>query len=775
MVPASEAISDQQVELLKSLDGDRKPGEDREAKKGDRTGPGRRRSRTRGSPETEVGQTRSPVSAHQSLSEQLCDRTSDQGGQTDPIEIMETIGEDDEGQNTDVRSDQLRLFAPDAQGGLPVNNPSHVASAGGSANGRTTAGSSTSFSRPAYGTSLQASGRTANGGASHLGSQSSRDDTRRRTATVDDLLEQDTEVDDFLNQMRARVDREKQPASVDRHNLEHLLEAATQRRMDLIAQMGSQLDQAALLSTRKAVGPVSSTGHRVGSSQATGRGTPQHEWTRQSWEIDNPTRSKSMVAEAACSDKSKKGRKRKTKKHRKGKSRDGSTASSSSSSSSSDSDTSRSDDGRKSQKGRLSRKGLREELELETMATGSDDSGESGKTAKSKRSKEKSKSHKKKREKGKAIDYGLAKYLVRGLDRFSAKASDDVDVWIDRFDKATKPMSEQYRQIEFARNMEGQAKVWYNRQTISDREKGASPTVHEWCKRLKKYFEVAPHEHEKNESSYRQRYGQPAREYVQEKLALIDLAHKGYDDARRVRRLLSGVHKAYLDRVEGHVPSIVHSLGIDKIRVFTETLDDEMRVHERNTGGRLPNENFSRANVFNVEEDKRDPVEENLFVMPESTASTAGKSETTSAVEEAARMLRQQMQLSNTFPAGNPYPQNSRYSNSRSYSQRPQQQPRAPFNCYRCGLPGHRAVHCSFPAPGGQSRNFGQPPYAQIQNMGPAYYQPQPFYQPNPQEQQFAIPQATGPQVPQMQPQPSASAAQISQFSGTAGNGRPSQ
>lgn len=327
---------------------------------------------------------------------------------------------------------------------------------------------------------------------------------------------------------------------------------------------------------------------------------------------------------------------------------------------------------------------------------------QSSRSSHSKHSERKSKDRKKKE----AIDYGMAKYLVRGLEEFEGKPSEDVDVWVDRFAAATKTLDEQCKMVEFVRNLGGQAKIWFNRQTISDKERGSKPTSSDWCARLRKEFTVAPHEHEKNEAAYTQRYGQSARDYVQEKLALIDLAHKGYDDARKVRRLLSGVHSAYIDRMEGHISTIVHNEGIDKITVFRETLDDVMRVHDRAIHLRS-DQPGTRARVFNVEEsssivssDWGSAVDECL-ILPENSASNVGAgarsaatapSDLVACAQEAARLVRMEMQMTNTFPAGNPY-----QGTSGGMGQQAGRLNLHPNQCIRCRQFGHRAINCPYP------------------------------------------------------------------------------
>lgn len=349
-----------------------------------------------------------------------------------------------------------------------------------------------------------------------------------------------------------------------------------------------------------------------------------------------------------------------------------------------------------------------------------------------------------KRQKRRAVENANADYVSKMIDKFKGKRGEDVETWVQDFLDASKGLSSKHRLVQFRKALDGDAKEWYKRQAGCDRREGKEPSLRRWIRRLKEEYRVEPHMLEKMEADYKQRLGQPAREYVSRKLELIGMAHQGYDDERKVRRLFDGVNKNYKKQLQPHIAGIIHSKGVNKIRWFQETLEDVMRAYD---------DDYDGHDVFIAAEDGMDGV--------------AGI-----AADQAVDQVTQAMAvMQTTFPSGNPFPQNNRY----------QKQTVAPNECFGCRSTDHRYDVCPMNSRNRRLTN-NQPAAAQFQqppqNLPPpqfAYPPYTPYYQPY-----FPAPP---PPFPQFQPPPApptALALQAPQAGPTAGrqqqqgNGRPS-
>ena len=342
-----------------------------------------------------------------------------------------------------------------------------------------------------------------------------------------------------------------------------------------------------------------------------------------------------------------------------------------------------------------------------------------------------------------------ANYWSGTIEKFKGAPGEDVVHWIDQFESATRELSERLKMAEFKKAMVDEARAWFNREFDADKRRKKETTCRRWCDRLREEFKIEMHQLDKLEAECKQAFGQSARDYVVRKVELIDKAHGPYDPARKIRRLMEGVHKHYQMSMKGHIPGIIRNSSAENmIKVFIETLEEQMTIYDNLPYGQ---------NVFFAQQEEQQTrrvaeEEQSANVATVSTTSggaTAGndgKQGHDAAMEDITRRVTTVMNA--TFPGGNPYPTGGQYRSNRRVA--------GPDECLKCFSTEHKYADCPQNWRNSQQQQYGgfqrgtsrpQRPYMQFRNQ---QYQPPAQYQQFQQQPQYFQQQ---PQFPTFQPQ----------------------
>lgn len=331
-----------------------------------------------------------------------------------------------------------------------------------------------------------------------------------------------------------------------------------------------------------------------------------------------------------------------------------------------------------------------------------------------------------------------ANYWSGTIEKFSGHAGEDVNYWINQFRDATSSLDEKMRMAEFKKAMTDEAKAWYKRQFDADHRRNKKTPCKGWTRRLREEFKTEPHKLDQLEANYHQKLGQPASDYVARKLELIEKAHDLMDNARKVRKLQEGVHKAYKTQVQGQLPVILNS-GSKMIKLFTDTLAEQMTIFDSQPYG---------GNVFVSQQSDDGKRQKKDEAAPKTTAggSHQNASEPTEehAVDDLSRRVANVMQ--STFPVTDPYPSGGRYMGNKRQA--------APNECFGCYGTDHQYAQCSSNPRNRRQSGRQQNAYQQgpAVNPPPAFQQQPPVFQQQPPAFHQQPPAFQPPPVPQQQP-----------------------
>ena len=323
---------------------------------------------------------------------------------------------------------------------------------------------------------------------------------------------------------------------------------------------------------------------------------------------------------------------------------------------------------------------------------------------------------------------------MKAIDKFEGRPGEDAAHWVNQFKRAVKGQSDEVKYFEFKKALSGQAKDWMKRQIDSDTRKHKQASSNRWCKRLKCEYKVEDHHLERMEFGYKQKFGQDAREYVQKKLDLIGKAYGDFTEGRKLRRLLEGVNKHYYNQMAGSITMMLQLAkvkGCDVTKIFTDTLAEQMVLYD----------NANDHEVFTVREDGSRGKE------PPNGGAAAQRAAARPEAVSSELAQRMTTVMANTFPAGDPFPQNNFYDGSRTRRA-------GPGECFGCYATDHMWSECPTnvnrgnQSSGRQNGRRGswpqrQPP--QFQRPPPQYQQPPPF-QYSQQPPQYPQPQYQQPQ-----------------------------